>query len=64
MTTNLPMLNRFWGLTRTQIRRKRAMEKARRDHRHLIYLLGNKCAECENTWADAPQWPTGRSAGT
>lgn len=53
MTTNLP-LNRFWGLTKTQRRRKRAMEKAKRDHRALIYLLGNKCVWCENTWAEAP----------
>lgn len=54
MTQPLPGLSKWFGLTRTQRRRKQAYAKARRDHRHLIYILGNRCAICENTWADAP----------
>lgn len=30
------------------------MVKAGRDHKALIFLLGNQCAICEATWLEAP----------
>lgn len=42
------------GLTKTQKRRQFAMAKAKRDHRSLILLLGDKCKHCGKGWEEAP----------
>lgn len=47
-------LSKYFGLTKTQRNRRMAMVKASRDHKSLIYILGNRCAICEATWADMP----------
>lgn len=48
MTTSI-----YAGMTRSQQKRKRCMVKAKENHRALIKLLGDKCALCDDTWADS-----------